>query len=105
MQMAMRYSIVHICNPLYYSANGTYNVYVWRCIWDPFYDSAHCIYVLKGAYCTHLIIVQMALGIQMCKWHSCMENMHMALIMSIFLQIALAFKGLQYFIMLNAYTI
>jgi hypothetical protein len=64
-----------------------------------------CIYVLKGAYCTHLIIVQMALGIQMCKWHSCMENMHMALIMSIFLQIALAFKGLQYFIMLNAYTI
>ena len=96
---------MHICNPLYYSANGTYNVYVWRCIWDPFYDSAHCIYVLKGAYCTHLIIVQMALGIQMCKWHSCMENMHMALIMSIFLQIALAFKGLQYFIMLNAYTI
>jgi hypothetical protein len=33
-----------------------------------------------------------------------MENVHMALIMSIFVQISLAFKGLQYFITLNAYT-
>ena len=46
----------------------------------------------------------MALGIQMCKWHLCMENVHMALIMSIFVQITLVFKGLQYFITLNAYT-
>ena len=64
---------------IYYCANGTCNVYVWKCIWHPFYDSAHYIYALKGTYGTH--IVQMALGIQMCNWHLCMENVHMALIM------------------------
>lgn len=63
------FNCAYICNPLYYSANDTYNVYVWRCIWHPFYDSVHCIYVLKGEYGTHLIIVQMALGSPMFKWH------------------------------------
>ena len=66
MQMAMRYSIVHICNPLYYGANGTCSVYVWRCTLHLGFK--RCIWHTHSANGTRYSNVQLALMYGKCAY-------------------------------------